>query len=437
MTRTDRRPVEFASIYAVNTAGSVLGSLAAGFVLIPAFGLETTLQGRCALPAAGGGARVAVVARCRGRRASLVWRVGVAALFVMALSATVGSRAAGERRVPVRAVCAEGSEPRSVAQGGNVALLPRGRGRHGVGQAAHRHDDAGGRRQDRRVESRRHADAKAGGAPAAAAARQPARRGHRRSGQRSDGGRRAYAIPIARVDVIEISPEVVEASRIFHRREPPRACRSADHLLVGDGRSHLQLSRRKYDVIISEPSNPWIAGVAALFTREFFLAARDRLAPGGLICQWANAYNISDARPPLDRRDVPVGLSARHRVARRRRRCRAAGVGWAARRATGEYRAHWSRPGVAEDLATVAALEPFALWSLFVAGPAELERYASGPDVLTDDRMRSSFRVRGSCEARAPEKTAHDHGPARAEAGRSHSARRAEAQAEQWRRRGG
>ena len=79
---------------------------------------------------------------------------------------------------------------------------------------------------------------------------------------------------------------------------PRTATRSpirARNLIVGDGRSHLLLTDRSYDVIISEPSNPWIAGVAALFTREFFAAARARLAPGGIICQWANAYNISDA----------------------------------------------------------------------------------------------------------------------------------------------
>ena len=101
--------------------------------------------------------------------------------------------------------------------------------------------------------------------------------------------------PIARADVIEISPEVVEASASFIIENRHALADSRTHLLVGDGRSHLQLSRRRYDVIISEPSNPWIAGVAALFTREFFLTARDRLAPGGLICQWANAYNISDS----------------------------------------------------------------------------------------------------------------------------------------------
>jgi spermidine synthase len=54
------------------------------------------------------------------------------------------------------------------------------------------------------------------------------------------------------------------------------------------------LSGRRYDVIISEPSNPWMAGVSGLFTREFFELARGRLAPGGLFCQWAHIYNMSE-----------------------------------------------------------------------------------------------------------------------------------------------
>jgi hypothetical protein len=44
----------------------------------------------------------------------------------------------------------------------------------------------------------------------------------------------------------------------------------AVHLIVGDGRSHLRLTSQLYDVIVSEPSNPWMAGIAALFTQEFF-----------------------------------------------------------------------------------------------------------------------------------------------------------------------
>ena len=55
------------------------------------------------------------------------------------------------------------------------------------------------------------------------------------------------------------------------------------------------LGRETYDVIVSEPSNPWMAGIASLFTREFFEGARDRLAPGGVLCQWAHTYDISNA----------------------------------------------------------------------------------------------------------------------------------------------
>ena len=64
-------------------------------------------------------------------------------------------------------------------------------------------------------------------------------------------------------------------------------------LILGDGRTHLVFTRDQYDVIVSEPSNPWMAGIASLFTREFFEAAKARLNPGGMLCQWAHTYDIS------------------------------------------------------------------------------------------------------------------------------------------------
>ena len=105
----------------------------------------------------------------------------------------------------------------------------------------------------------------------------------------------ALTHPIERADVVEISPEVVKASDFFKVENRNALADPRTHLIIGDGRSHLALTDRKYDVIISEPSNPWIAGVSSLFTKEFFESARERLAPGGIICQWANAYNISEA----------------------------------------------------------------------------------------------------------------------------------------------
>jgi spermidine synthase len=201
----------------------------------------------------------------------------------------------------------------------------------------------------------------------------------------------ALTHPVARVDVMEISPEVVEASAFFAVENRQALQDPRLRLLVGDGRSHLQLSRDRYDVIVSEPSNPWIAGVAALFTREFFEAARARLSPGGVLCQWANAYNISDT-------DLRAIVGTFHSVFPH-------GTVWLVGgddvlllasdgpldERLGRIAEHLRRPGVAEDLASVAVLDAFSIWSLFVGGPDDLGRYAAGADVLIDDTMRLEF----------------------------------------------
>lgn len=95
------------------------------------------------------------------------------------------------------------------------------------------------------------------------------------------------------IDCIEISPAVVEAVRTcLHdvhgaALEDPRV-----RMLVGDGRAHLEHSRRTYDVVVSQPGNPWLAGSAGLFTREAFDAMRRRLAPGGLACTWCQGASV-------------------------------------------------------------------------------------------------------------------------------------------------
>ena len=99
---------------------------------------------------------------------------------------------------------------------------------------------------------------------------------------------------VRQLDIIEISPEVADASAYFNRENHDVLRKPQVRLLIGDGRSHLRLSTRQYDVIISEPSNPWMAGVAALFTREFFEAARARLRARGIFCQWSHTYEITE-----------------------------------------------------------------------------------------------------------------------------------------------
>ena len=62
-------------------------------------------------------------------------------------------------------------------------------------------------------------------------------------------------------------------------------------LIVDDGRNFLERDGPAYDVIVSEPSNPWMTGAASLFTREFWQIARARLAEGGVFCLYG-PFNV-------------------------------------------------------------------------------------------------------------------------------------------------
>jgi spermidine synthase len=95
--------------------------------------------------------------------------------------------------------------------------------------------------------------------------------------------------------ILEISHEVIEASTFF---EPENYGVLADprvNLVTADARNYLMSAPQHYDLIISEPSNPWISGVANLFTDEFLKLAKSRLSPGGVMTQWFHIYSMSDA----------------------------------------------------------------------------------------------------------------------------------------------
>ncbi|PYJ14537.1 MAG: hypothetical protein DME94_09005 [Verrucomicrobia bacterium] len=66
------------------------------------------------------------------------------------------------------------------------------------------------------------------------------------------------------------------------------------HVTIGDARETLLTTREKYDIVVSEPSNPYRAGVAGLFTREYYQSIDRCLQPGGMFFQWVQAYDIDD-----------------------------------------------------------------------------------------------------------------------------------------------
>ena len=99
---------------------------------------------------------------------------------------------------------------------------------------------------------------------------------------------------IREVRVAEISTGVMEAARYFESYERAAASPKT-RVIVGDAYRALLRSEGHYDVIVSEPSNPWVTGVEMLFSLEFLEAARARLSPEGVYLQWFHTYE-TDSR---------------------------------------------------------------------------------------------------------------------------------------------
>lgn len=96
------------------------------------------------------------------------------------------------------------------------------------------------------------------------------------------------------VDTIEIERAMWEGAQLFLPRNARAYVdpRSAVHF--DDARKFLATRGGRYDVLISEPSNPWVSGVSSLFTHEFYDTARRHLADDGLLAQWIHSYEMSD-----------------------------------------------------------------------------------------------------------------------------------------------
>jgi spermidine synthase len=384
----ERVPRDVARVYVANTAGAIAGALIAGFLLVPWLGLQNTVRAAAALTTLGA---AFVGVSCAGRRAQAAAACGfaAAALSLLALIPPWDPRILSSGAYKYAPYLE--SEYRD-------ALLRAGRllyYREGAAATVSVREMTGARSLaiDGKVDASNAGDMLTQRLLAhVPLLLHPAPRTVGIVGLGS-GVTLGSALrhPIARADMLEISPEVVEASNFFRAENHAALADPRTRLIVGDGRTHVALARQRYDVIISEPSNPWMAGVAALFTREFFAAAKARLEPDGILCQWAHTYDISEA----DLRSIvatflsvfpeaslwlvgdgdillvgsaePIGA-------------RLAGV-----------RSAWSRSGVAADLRDVGVRDPESLLTLFVADGGRLGTYVEGAAIQHDDRMSLEF----------------------------------------------
>ena len=298
------RGADIGAAYALNTVGSILGAVITGFVLVVALGTQTTLRlglgvnGLAALALAWLAARGVAEGSAEDRR-----------LRVRVLSAAcLGTLAL------VAAVAAPGWSTRLIDLGPTIyARQPMDRAarqrfleHRGVRQLAFREgpnatvsvwEGESGRslRVSGKVDASDRGDMDTqimlGLAPAVA-----------RVGATSalvigyGTGVTAHvlaAVPsVARVKVVELEPSVMQMDSFFVGVNGSVLARPGVRVVIDDARSAFQLDRERYDVIVSEPSNPWVAGVATLYTPEFFRIARARLSDDGVFGQWIQLYQL-------------------------------------------------------------------------------------------------------------------------------------------------
>ncbi|MCJ7833586.1 MAG: fused MFS/spermidine synthase [Deltaproteobacteria bacterium] len=197
--------------------------------------------------------------------------------------------------------------------------------------------------------------------------------------------------PAKKITLVELEKAVIEGSRFFDHvnnqpLQDPRVI-----LRVADARNYLLVTPDRYDVIISEPSNPWMAGVANVFTREFFRLGYKKLKPEGIFCQWLQLYKISPESfktvlttfhsvfpyvyifQPQEKDLVMVGFKQKPKLSL----------------AQIEERMQWKL--VKQDLKRVGVMDLENLMSRFVMGPAEVAALTQGGMLNTDDNALIEF----------------------------------------------
>lgn len=285
--------------YAANTAGGVLGASLAAFALIPAIGLNGSLRAMGFLSLAAGSA-VLAFAFARTRDRAPLWK-GAAAVFVSTLfffypwDKNLFSSGVFMYANTMKTEASLGKRVFQKALGKRSEILYY---KDGVSSTVtvHRYGASRSLRVNGKVDASTTGDMETqilvGYIPLFAHPR-PESALVIGLGSGITLSAAADIGTLTEIDCVEIEPAVVEASRYFAVENNNVLSDPRVRLIVGDGRNHVRFSPKQYDVIISEPSNPWMSGVSSLFSKENYEASLKRLKPGGVYGQWLHAYQMS------------------------------------------------------------------------------------------------------------------------------------------------
>lgn len=191
------------------------------------------------------------------------------------------------------------------------------------------------------------------------------------------------------VEVIEIEPAMAEASRFFDSLNHRPLERPNVRLRFDDARSYLAARKGAYDLIVSEPSNPWMSGSASLFTREFFQVAREALTPRGVLVQWVQVYALDSDTLATILRALRAEFSYVYGFATNPGSADLLFIASNQELAPSKFaRLEDCEPAVVADLARVGIESTEQLWSLLFLPPTAVERLASRSSIMnTDDNM--------------------------------------------------
>lgn len=276
-----------ARVYSWNTVGAILGSLAAGFVLIPALKYEGAIRvAVCASALLGAAAAWLLLPLASGKQ-----KLFGALATVAAVAGCLLFRPQPPLRLLVTSPLNVGTQARvlhyDVGRSASVVMLSQDGGlalrTNGLPEALMESPGSMARFSGEYWLS-----------PLAVIAR-PDTKNMLIVG--FGGGVVVEGVPpsVDRIDVIELEPEVIAANlatKHLRKRNPMEDPRV--DIIVNDARGALRLTSKRYDAIVSQPSHPWTAGASHLYTREFMQLARDHLNPGGVFVQWMNVLFMDE-----------------------------------------------------------------------------------------------------------------------------------------------
>jgi len=282
--------------YAANTAGAITGSLAGGFGLLPLLTAPGAWRAMGALLVGLAVVSLVVGLRGGGRRRAAVLPLVVA--VICALLATARGPTAFWRHSPIGVGRTPGHFDSSQELSAYVRDMRRGVVWETEGvesSVAMRLGDSYSFIVNGKSDGNARVDAPTmvmAGLAGALLHPDPRRALVIGLGTGETAGWLAQVPGMERVDVVEIEPEIRHVAELckavtFDVLADPKV-----HLYDGDGREFLLTSDEQYDLIVSEPSNPYRAGIASLFSKNFYEAVASRIGDNGTFLQWMQAYEV-------------------------------------------------------------------------------------------------------------------------------------------------